>query len=155
MNNAHLHLIINHLPIFSILFGIVILTWGLWKKQDAIQKIALVLFILGGIGSYIALGTGESAEDIVEEYSPAISHDAIHDHEEAAEIALWFSVITGGLALLSLFFGSFDPRFQQTLTVILLLAAIAAFASLAYTAYEGGKIRHPEAYDQQVQIDDD
>jgi len=146
MNDAYLHLVINHVPIFSMLFGLLILSWGLFKKQESIQKIALVLFILGGITSYIAVETGEGAEDIVEEYVASISHDAIHDHEEAAEIAMWFSMVTGGLALLGLAVANYNLRYKNVLMGVLLVAATAAVATLMYTAYEGGKIRHPEAH---------
>jgi len=146
MNDAHLHLIINHVPIFSMLFGLLILGWGLWKKKESIQKIAMVLFILGAITSYIAVETGEGAEDIVEDQVASISHDIIHDHEEAAEIAMWFSLVTGGLALVSLFVANYDLRYKNVLMMILLITAVAAVGTLSYTAYEGGKIRHSEAH---------
>ena len=146
MNDAYLHLVINHFPIFSMLFGLLILAWGLWKKQESIQKIALVLFVLGAITSYIAVETGEGAEDIVEDYVASISHDAIHDHEEAAEIAMWFSMVTGGLALIGLVVANYNLRYKNVLMGVLLIAATASVATLMYTAYEGGKIRHPEAH---------
>jgi uncharacterized membrane protein len=146
MNDAYLHLVINHFPIFSMLFGLMILGWGLWKKSTAIKNIAFVLFILGGVTSYIAVETGENAEEVVEEFVPTASHDAIHDHEEAAEIALWFSIVTGGLGIISLFAANFNDRFKNVLMGILLISAVAAVGTLGYTAYEGGKIRHPEAH---------
>lgn len=147
MNDAYLHLVINHFPIFSMLFGLLILVWGLWKKQESIQKIAMVLFVLGAITSYIAVETGEGAEEIVEDYASTISHDAIHEHEEAAEIAMWFSLLTGGLALANLFVVKYNLRHKNMVLGILLIAATAAVGTLLYTAYEGGKIRHPEAHD--------
>ena len=103
MNDAYLHLVINHLPVFSMLFGLMILIWGLIKSNTGFQKLAMVLFIVGAVGTYAAVETGEGAEDVIEEYMPSISHDLIHDHEEAAEIAMWFSYVTGGIALLGLF----------------------------------------------------
>ncbi|MDZ7682745.1 MAG: hypothetical protein U5J63_13790 [Fodinibius sp.] len=96
--------------------------------------------------SYIAVETGEGAEDIVEDYVPTISNDAIHNHEEAAEIAMWFSLVTGGLALVSLFVANYNLRYKNVLMGVLLIVAIAAVGTLLYTAYEGGKIRHPEAH---------
>lgn len=146
MNDAHLHLIVNHLPIFSTLFGLLIIGWGLWKKNRAIQRIALVLFLLGAVSSFVAMETGEGAEEVVEEYTTGISHDAIHEHEEVAEIALWFAVITGVLSLLSIFGHRYNTRFQQTLNGVLIISATITLGMLLYTAYEGGKIRHPEAY---------
>lgn len=147
MNDAYLHLILNHFPIFSMLFGLLILLWGLFKKNISFQKLAMVLFIVGAVTSYVAVETGEGAEDIIEDYVPSISHDLIHDHEEAAEIAMWFSFVTGGISLLGLFVVGKDHRYEKVLTGVLVVAALAAAGMLMYTAYEGGKIRHPEAHE--------
>jgi uncharacterized membrane protein len=147
MNDAYLHLILNHFPIFSVLFGLLILLWGLFKKNIPFQKLAMVLFIVGAVTSYVAVETGEGAEDVIEDYVPSISHDLIHDHEEAAEIAMWFSFVTGGISLLGLFVVGKDHRYEKVLTGVLVVAAIAASGMLMYTAYEGGKIRHPEAHE--------
>lgn len=152
MNAAHIHLIVNHIPIFSMLFGVGILGWGLWKENKAVQKIALVLFIVGALASYLAIESGERAEEIVEEYPATVSHDAIHEHEEIAEIALWFAIITGGLSLVSLFGTSLNVRLQKSLMVVLIFSAVITVAILAFTAYKGGKIRHPEAYNNAAVI---
>ncbi|WP_340106892.1 hypothetical protein [Rhodohalobacter sp. 8-1] len=152
MNDAYLHLVINHLPVFSMLFGLLILIWGLIKSNTAIKKLAMVLFIVGAVGSYAAVETGEGAEDIIEDFAPSISHDLIHDHEEAAEIAMWFSYVTGGLALLALFTTGKNVRYEKVLTGVLFIAALAAVGMLMYTAYEGGKIRHPEAHETAVMM---
>jgi len=152
MNDAFIHLIINHLPVFSMLFGLLILIWGLIKSNTAFKKLAMVFFIVGAVGSYAAVETGEGAEDIIEDYVPSLSHDVIHDHEEAAEIAMWFSYVTGGLALLGLFITGKNPRYEKVLTGVLLVAALAAVGMLIYTAYEGGKIRHPEAHEPSAYV---
>ena len=160
MNAAHLHLIVNHLPIFTTLIGIVILAWGMIRKSDAIRNIAFVLFIIGAAGSYVALETGESAEDIVEEIA-TVSHDVIHDHEEAAELSMWFAVLMGFLSVGALAAKKLHLRFEMSLHAVLLLTAALTAGILMYVAYEGGKIRHPEAYSQQVnknvdfELDDD
>lgn len=152
MNEAYLHLAINHFPIFSTLFGLLILGWGIWKNKESIQRIAMALFVLGAITSYIAVETGEGAEEILEDYNTSISHDIIHDHEEAAEISMWFSIVTGLLALGGFFVMRNNIRYKKAIIGVLLVSAIVTLASLLYTAYEGGKIRHPEAHNP-TQID--
>jgi uncharacterized membrane protein len=152
MNAAHIHLIVNHIPIFSVLFGVGILGWGLWKENKSVQKIALVLFVVGALASYLAIESGEGAEEIVEEYSATVSHDAIHEHEEIAEIALWFAIITGGLSLVGLVATNLNARLQKSLMIILMFSAVITVSILAFTAYKGGKIRHPEAYNKSATI---
>lgn len=143
MEADYLHLIVNHIPIFSVGFGLLILGWGLLKKNSSILQIALVFFLIGAVSSYVAMETGEAAEDIVEELNVA-SHDVIHNHEEAAEIAFWFTILTGIISAVGFFALSYNIRWQNTLFGILAISALISLGSLLYTAYQGGKIFHPK-----------
>lgn len=154
MNAAHLHLIVNHLPIFTTLIGIAVLAWGMIKKNDSIRNIAFVLFLIGAVGSYVAMETGESAEEVVEEIA-TVDHDSIHDHEEAAELSMWFAVLMGFLSVGALASKKLNLRFEMGLHVTILFTAILTAGVLMYVAYEGGKIRHPEAYTEQVYFGED
>jgi uncharacterized membrane protein len=152
MNPAHVHLIINHLPIFTTLIGIIVLAWGMLKDNASIRNIAFALFIFGAVGSYIAIETGENAEDIAEEIA-AVSHDAIHDHEEAAELTLWFAIVMGLLSIAALAAKKLNLRFETGLHIAILVIALVTVSLLAYVAYKGGEIRHPEAYSELVSPD--
>ncbi|MGD8428289.1 MAG: hypothetical protein PVH63_11720 [Balneolaceae bacterium] len=159
MNGAHIHLIVNHIPIFSVAFGIGILIWGMLKKNDAIKQIAAVLFVLGALSSYIALKSGEAAEEIVEDI-PTVTHDAIHEHEESAELSLWLSFGLGALSLVWLFADNFNLTFKRPLLILALILGLGTLASLTYTGYLGGEIRHTEIRPSQtatpnVNMDDD
>ena len=145
MNPAHLHLIVNHIPIFTTVIGIFILIWGMYKSNSSVRNIAFVLFIFGAIGSYVAVETGESAEDIVEEVA-TVSHDTIHDHEEAAEVSMWFAIVMGLLSVVALAAKKLNLRFENGLHVVILITAIITAGILSYVAYEGGQIMHNEAY---------
>lgn len=149
MNAVHLHLIVNHIPIFTTLIGIFVLGWGMYKKEISIRNIAFALFIIGAVSSYVAMETGESAEEIVEELT-AVSHDAIHDHEEAAELSFWFALVMGLLSIVALAARKLKLRFETGLNVAILITALITLGVLAYTGYKGGEIRHPEAYTEQV-----
>lgn len=152
MEADYLHLIVNHIPIFSIGFGLLILAWGLIKKNTSIQQMAMVFFLIGAVSSYVAMETGEAAEEIVEELNVA-SHDTIHDHEEAAEIAFWFTILTGVISAVGLFVLSYNIRWQNTLFVILTISALISLGMLLFTAYQGGKIFHSK--DRQIQSNKD
>lgn len=141
MEADYLHLIINHIPIFSVGFGLLILGWGLIKKNNTVLQIALTLFLIGAASSFVAMETGEAAEDIVEELNIA-SHDLIHDHEEAAEIAFWFVIVTGLISIAGLFALSYNIRWKNTLFGVLAVSALISLGGLLYTAYQGGKIFH-------------
>ena len=70
----------------------------------------------------------------------------IEDHEDVAVYALWSTVVLGVLSLYSLATQKFQQLKQFNLTFVILLIGIFSTATLAYTAQQGGKIRHPEAY---------
>lgn len=143
MEADYLHLIVNHFPIFSVLFGILILGWGFFKKNTSILQLAMIFFLIAAVSSYVAVETGESAEDIVEELSVA-SNEVIHNHEEAAEIAFWFTIATGLLSIVGFFVISYDLRWRNTLFGVLAISALLSLGALLYTAYQGGKIFHSE-----------
>ena len=44
MNVAHWHLILNHIPVLGIAFGLVVLGAGLWKSSEELKRLALVVF---------------------------------------------------------------------------------------------------------------
>lgn len=151
MNPAHLHLVVNHIPVFTTLIGTCILVWGMYKKSTAIRNIAFTLFIVGAVGAYVAVESGESAEEIVEELK-IISNEKIHDHEEAAELALWFALATGVLSIMALAAEKLKLRFENSLHILILVSAFSTLGMLMYAANQGGKIRHPEAYSQQIEL---
>ena len=83
-----LHPIVVHFPI-----GILLIAWIPMlialidkKRRHTWFASAAMLLIVGTIGAFAAVFTGEATEDIVGESSQLI-HDAIHEHEEAAELA--------------------------------------------------------------------
>lgn len=143
MNGAEFHLIVNHIPIFSVAFGVCILIWGMIKNSKAIKQIAAVLFVLGAIASYVAVESGHEAEEVVEDM-PTVTHQLIHEHEESADTSLWLSIGLGVLSLVWLFADSLNLSFKKPLLIVTLLLGLVSLGSLIYTAYLGGHIRHTE-----------
>lgn len=143
MNAAHYHLLINHVPILATFFSIAILIWGIAAKSEAIKKVALVGFVVAGVFAIVAFQTGESAEDIVEDL-PGVTHDMIEGHEESAGTAQWLTILLGVGGLAGLYMTAKSTKGINKYLWILLAYSLVAAASLGYTAYEGGQIRHTE-----------
>ena len=144
MNGAQLHLLLNHLPILGLLFGALLLIFGLLSKQEIISKASMIVFILMGMITVPVNETGEAAEEIVESF-PGISvdHDRIHTHEESAELALWLMLGLGTLALVSLIVGD-KPNFGKYLQYAVLIASLALFIYMVQVGWQGAQIMHPE-----------
>lgn len=143
MNGAHLHLLLTHIPVIGIIIGVVLLAYGLWRNQEAVQRVSLGLLVVGGIATIAVYLTGESAEELVEGVA-GVSHDLIEAHESTATIALIAGIATGASALWALLWALFRERLARWTVLLTLVLGLATSGILAWTANQGGKINHPE-----------
>ena len=82
------------------------------------------------------------------EHLPGVVESMIHAHEEAGEVAMVLSMITGVLALGGFFLerlstGMSSPRLRLS-RIAVVASSLMAVAALGITAYRGGLIRHTE-----------
>lgn len=142
MNAAHIHLLLNHLPLIAIPMSLLFIAHSLWAKNASSKKFAyLVLFFSAALVIPVFL-TGEPAEKVVE-HLPGVTESFIEPHEDAGQISLILTLIAGIAALLALVLPSNEKR-AKILTSIVIATSLLAILSLAYTANLGGKIRHTE-----------
>ena len=142
MNFAHLHLMINHIPMFTIPMVLIFLVYALKKNNDSLKKFSLMILIATSATVLPVYLTGEPAEEIVE-HLPGISKNLIEAHEESAEIAMILTLVAGALAIATLI-TSKHKTFQSMGPKFVILVCLAALLALGYAANLGGKIRHPE-----------
>ena len=143
MNDAHFHLLVNHLPIVGLLIGILILIAGLLLKKTEVILTAMGVFIFSAIASIFAFYTGEGAEEVVENIS-GISETLIHLHEEYAESFYTLTLILGGTSLITFVAEIKKFKYTKYLIILTLLLAIADGILAKYVGTSGGKIRHTE-----------
>jgi len=143
MNWAHIHLILNHIPLIGIGFVILLFIIGLLRKSNELIKVSLIFVVIVALWAIPAYLTGEPAEEIVENL-PGISENLIKSHEESAETAFIFTEIVGALALITLFVRRFFQTLGNRLTIIVLIGLLISGGLIAWTANLGGKINHPE-----------
>jgi hypothetical protein len=148
----HLHLIINHIPLLGMLYGAFLLVVYFFRQNlGSVLLIALGLILISALFSVPTFYSGEWAEDIVENQSH-VSETFIHEHEESAEITVWFLAAAGLLtvfecllSLLSIYFK--NGTLVKRLSILTLLTSVIAIGLTARTANLGGKISHPELRD--------
>jgi uncharacterized membrane protein len=146
VNAAHLHLMVNHLPLFAALFAGALLAAGLLRRHKALSDAGLVLAVVAGMGAFAAAQTGERAEGIVENL-PGVTEAAIENHEEAAEAAMFTAIALGVLALAALALPARMAGAKRAATLGSLAVALVAFALVGRAANLGGMIRHTEISD--------
>lgn len=144
MNGAHLHLMVNHVSLFALSFGLLIFVAQLKFKSRELRLAALALFLVAGAFSAIAVESGESAEKVLTQAVPGTQKDSIEEHEEAAEFAYVCTLAVAALSVGLMIVDRFKPRLAFVAQILLVVFAIAATAAMARTAFLGGKIRHSE-----------
>ena len=143
MNDAHLHMVVNHFPIIGTILGLGILIAGVAFKNNSIKNTAYCLFIVGAIFAYASMSTGEGAEEIAEKL-PDVTDQVIHEHEEAAEKLAIALYILGGISIVGLYL-NFKNNSKATLISFLavVIAAVGVFFA-QQTGTTGGEVRHTE-----------
>ncbi|MGV3533198.1 MAG: hypothetical protein ACO1QR_12570 [Chthoniobacteraceae bacterium] len=133
---------LNHLPVVGALFALLLLSWAILRSSAELKKVALGAFVIVAALSIPAYLTGEPAEELAENI-PGVMESVMEPHEDSAKIAFALILAVGAVALGGLLVLRTKAVPQWFATSVLVLA-LAAAGSLAWTANLGGKIRHPE-----------
>ena len=151
MDPAHLHLIVNHVPILGTLFALVLGAYGAARRQPDVVRAALLALVVVGVASVVATRSGEGAEEVVEDL-PGVSERVIHEHEEAAEVANYAAIALSILALGVLVWRRRQPDVGLAPTAVLLVGTALVFGLMARAGNLGGQIRHTEIRDGTAEV---
>lgn len=143
MNAAHLHVILNHIPIVGVPIGFALLLYGMFRGSTEVKRASLLVFIAMGLIAVPTFLAGKAAEDIVE-HLPGVNDDVIENHETAATIALGLTTTLGAVALGALVWSFRTAAVSGGVAALLLLGSGGVSGWLAWTGNLGGKIRHTE-----------
>lgn len=141
MNWAHLHLLSNHIPVLGTAFGLLLLAWGMLRRNESLQRAALATFFVAALVAIPVFLTGEPAEGTVEHLA-GTAEGAIETHEDAAVLSLISVELLGVIAVLSFIRRRAD--LSRLVTRSALVLSIVTAGLMARTANLGGKIRHAE-----------
>lgn len=142
MSAAHLHLLLNHAPLFGLVFALLGLAWAFGCRNESVGRAALGLLVLSGMLVLPVYLSGENAEDLVEG-TVGVSASAIEAHEEAALGAAIATGVVGIVALVALL-GFRKRTLPRWVSAFALVLALVASGWIGYVANLGGQINHPE-----------
>lgn len=145
MNLTFFHLTLVHIPILLVPLGLIFLLLAIYRSNKTLKATGLVFFILSAIFVVPAFRLGEDAEESVKNIVAVDKHN-IEEHEEAADFALWLTLTLGLLAVGQISLEKFKPESARVLTLPLVILGLVSATTLSFTAWQGGKIRHPEAH---------
>jgi uncharacterized membrane protein len=143
MNDAHLHMVLNHFPIIGVIFGLGILIVGIVLKNNPVKNTAYVLFIITALLAAFSMGTGEGAEEIVEDM-PTVGKKIIHIHEEIAEKLAISLYILGVISIIGFYLTIKKHSKANLISFVAIAIAIIGVFLAQKTGTTGGEIRHTE-----------
>jgi len=141
-SGAHLHLLVNHAPIFGVLFGLALLVASLVFAPDVLRRTAFVVLIGTAMAAAVADYSGDPAEDAIRGF-PGVRRELIHDHEEMADKAYIAAGLLGLLALGGLVKWRRTPV-PSSATIVSIFGAAVVSGMMVYTGLLGGRVRHTE-----------
>ncbi|REJ81761.1 MAG: hypothetical protein DWQ44_11595 [Bacteroidetes bacterium] len=100
----------------------------------------MVGFVFSAIVAIPVYFSGEDAEHEVE-HLQGIEEFRIEAHEESAGLSFALILVSGIVAAAGLYF---REKYSRLIMFALIIVSLAASASLTYTGFLGGKIRHSE-----------
>lgn len=137
------HLLLNHLPIISVIFGSVILFVGMLFHLKQVKIVGLSLFIFSAILFFPTMYTGEKVEHVVGD-QPGVARYLIEEHEEIAEKAELNVDLLAAMALITLLSIATDKKISKWLIRITLIISFISIYFVIQTGHSGGQIRRPE-----------
>ncbi|HEY4305172.1 MAG TPA: hypothetical protein VGM82_11925 [Gemmatimonadaceae bacterium] len=142
MTGVHLHLLVNHAPIFGSLFALLLFATSYRWAPDTLRRTAFVFLIFTGLAGAASDLTGEPAVHAVRGL-PGIVRDVTHEHEEMGEKSFIAASVVGLVALVILVRSRARLMSSGEATTGLLTSLVVA-AMMAYTGLLGGRVRHTE-----------
>lgn len=143
MNPAHVHLMLNHIPVLGAIASLALLVLADVKKDQSLSKLALQLMVLVALLTVPVYLSGEPAEEIVENL-PGVSEPLVESHEDLAKFAFGSTIALGALAAWGVVAIRRNPAPVRKLWRVFEVAALANVVLMLIVANLGGQIRHTE-----------
>lgn len=138
-----------HFPIVLLLMATLFKLIGLWSSKLTWDQGGRLLLILGVIGAWVAIYTGDMADGIVSRQlcDPTV----LKDHENLATITAWiFSVAL----LLDLLIKYLEKLKNKIFYIILVLLMLAGSGTLTYVGHLGAQLVYQQAAGVNVPSED-
>lgn len=104
-----LHPAVVHFPIVLLLLGAAVAVVSIFVNRWHLTWISASLLVMGALGAFVAVETGEMAQEIVGQLA-ASSEDLLDSHQEWAERTEMTAGITAAIAIFSAALGVYSVR---------------------------------------------
>ncbi len=143
MNNAHLHLIINHLPLTFVISGLILMLCGFLFKSEIIQRTAFAVYFMAALVGFATFYTGEGAKKHIAGMKGIDGH-LMATHQETAYMFLMFLYILGMVSFIGLWANWQKKPYSKIIAFLAMGCLIGVLYYAIPAGATGGEIRHPE-----------
>ncbi|HEV2211167.1 MAG TPA: DUF2231 domain-containing protein [Verrucomicrobiae bacterium] len=133
-----LHPAVVHFPIVLLLLGVVAAVAAVFVRMHGVPALAATLLVMGAVGTWGAVESGESDGGLVENTAPQVN-DLLDAHETWAKRTLTISIIAG-LAAVGSMLAARWPRTARAVAVVAALVSVAAAYGVYETGHRGGAL---------------
>lgn len=146
---AHIHLILNHIPIVGVAFVAVQLLIALIYRNHLMQKVSLVFLVVIALTTAIVYQTGDGTTAAVKNL-PGVSAALIDAHSSAAHFGLAVMFVIGCVALGGLLLFMRRDKLPRLFVVAVFVLTLVATGIMIWIGYLGGQIMHSEIRQQSL-----
>lgn len=143
MSAAHIHLLLNHIPILGSIFGLLLLLYAMVVKSDEIKRVCFGVFVITALMTIPVFLTGDGAARIVRAL-PDVSRDIIREHDNAATYSIIAAELLGAVSLLAWWLTRNGKKLATWLLVLVVVLSVFSSVIAARTGQLGGQVRHSE-----------
>lgn len=146
MSAVQLHLLVVHLPVLACPAALVFIALARLTRNETFFQTGAAFLVFGALSAAAAYFSGPAAYESLA-LPAGTERDLAEAHGALAKGAFMGLVLVGLAALLALLQYPQGERPAPWLRWVLLAAALLLTWLLAWTAHQGGLIRHPELRD--------
>lgn len=146
INFAHLHLLLNHIPVIGTLIAVCLFLISFFEKNHDLRRSSLIIFAGVAFLTIPTFVSGFGAQSSIAKQAD-VSKALIERHEGAAMLSFWFMLITGALAIVGLWQFHRTSRPARWNVLAVLFFSVVTVGLMARTGNTGGDIRHPEVWE--------
>lgn len=143
MNEAHFHLVVNHLPLILPFAALIVLAIGMVLKAELVKRSAYSLLLVSTLFAVGSMVSGEGAEELVE-HLPGVSHDHVETHEDAAKLFALVHYFLGLVSLVAIWASFKKKNFAGILNLLVLGLTVVVLYFGQAVGNTGGEIMHQE-----------
>jgi hypothetical protein len=140
----YVHVLLNPLPVYGLVMGLVALIAGLVLRSRAARCSALTIIVIAGASAWPVSEFGQHGFDRVKGMSDSEGEKWLDEHMRRAEELVCIFYALAVLALISIGAEWKRSRVALPLVIATMVLALGALGVGGYIAYAGGHIRHKE-----------